>query len=140
MPKWSGYHVKSDGRAYFRPYIPNDLKAILGVYPMVNLGMKASRQAERLALMHFIAFEGVIEDKRREIAEEARKPRKRSLSDYTEVEVQAFAVETAQGLNREQHADNSASPSKISLRQKRKLRLLAASEGRSPNWPTWWPQ
>jgi hypothetical protein len=59
MPKWSGYHVKSDGRVYFRPHIPNDLKAILGTYPMVNLGMRASRQAERLALMHYIAFEGV---------------------------------------------------------------------------------
>lgn len=105
MPKWSGYHVKSDGRAYFRPYIPSDLKAVLGVYPMVNLGMKASRQAERLALMHYIAFEGVIEDKRKELAAEARKPRKRALSEYTEAEVQAFAVETAQGLNREQHAD-----------------------------------
>lgn len=105
MPKWSGYHVKSDGRAYFRPYIPNDIKAILGSYPMVNLGMKASRQAERLALMHYIAFEGLIEDKRRELAEDARKPRKRALSEYTEAEVQAFALETAQGLNREQHAD-----------------------------------
>lgn len=105
MPKWSGYHVKSDGRAYFRPYIPSDLKAILGVYPMVNLGMKASRQAERLALMHYIAFEGVIEDKRRELAEEARRPRKRALSEYTVAEVQAFALETAQGLNREQYHD-----------------------------------
>lgn len=105
MPKWSGYHVKSDGRAYFRPYIPNDLKAIMGSYPMVNLGMKASRQAERLALMHYIAFEGVIEDKRREVAEEARRPRPRALSEYTEGEIQSFALETAQGLNREQHAD-----------------------------------
>jgi integrase len=105
MPKWSGYHVKSDGRAYFRPYIPSDLKDHLGSYPMVNLGMKASRQAERLALMHFIAFEGLIEDKRRELAEEARRPRPRALSQYTEEEVRAFALETAQGLNREQHAD-----------------------------------
>ncbi len=105
MPKWSGYHVKSDGRAYFRPYIPTDLKAVLGPYPMVNLGMKASRQAERLALMHYIAFEGVVEDKRRELAEEARRPRKRALSEYTVAEVQAFALETAQGLNREQHED-----------------------------------
>lgn len=105
MPKWSGYHVKSDGRAYFRPYVPLDLKDHLGSYPMVNLGMKASRQAERLALMHYIAFEGLIEDKRRELAEAARKPRPRALSEYTEEEVRAFALETAQGLNREQHAD-----------------------------------
>ncbi|WP_421955646.1 hypothetical protein [Polaromonas sp.] len=72
---------------------------------MVNLGMKKSRQAERLALMHFIAFEGLIEDKRRELAEAARKPRPRALSEYSEEEVRAFALETAQGLNREQHAD-----------------------------------
>ncbi len=105
MPKWSGYHVKSDGRAYFRPYIPSDLKASMGTYPMVNLGMKASRQAERLALMHYIAFEGVIEDRRREMAAEANRPRKRALSEYSEEEVRSFALETAQGLNREQYAD-----------------------------------
>lgn len=110
---WAGHRISKKQNASSRPtkrgYTEAELlrllEGILCVYPMVNLGMKASRQAERLALMHFIAFEGVIGDKRREIAEEARKPRKRSLSDYTEVEVQAFAVETAQGLNREQHAD-----------------------------------
>nr|WP_315471844.1 hypothetical protein [uncultured Rhodoferax sp.] len=64
MPDWSRYHVKTDGRAYFRFYIPEDLKGIIGPFPMVNLRMKASRQAERLALMHYIAFEGVIEEAR----------------------------------------------------------------------------
>ncbi|MBQ0919089.1 hypothetical protein KBW71_11635 [Hydrogenophaga aromaticivorans] len=75
MPAWRGYHTKTDGRAYFRFYIPTDLKDHLGPYPMVNLGLKKSKAAERLALMHYIAFQGLVADKRRELAEEALKPR-----------------------------------------------------------------
>lgn len=103
MPAWRGYHVKTDGRAYFRFYIPKDLKEHLGPFPSVNLGMKASKAAERLALMHYIAFQGLIEDKRKELAGEALKPRPKALSEYTEDERIAFASQIAQGFNREQH-------------------------------------
>ena len=103
MPEWRGYHVKTDGRAYFRPYIPQDVKAHLGAYPSVNLGMKASKAAERLALMHYIAFQGLIDDKRKELAEGALRPRPRPLSEYQEEELVAFATQLAQGPNREQH-------------------------------------
>jgi len=54
MPDWSGYHVKTDGRAYFRFYIPEDLKGVIGPFPMVNLRMKASREAERLHAQVFV--------------------------------------------------------------------------------------
>lgn len=104
MPNWAGYHVKTDGRTYFRPYIPKDLKEHLGPMPMVNLRMKASREAERLALSHYIAHETLIAEKRREIAEEALKPRPVPLSEYTPEAMQRFAVQMAQGFNREQHA------------------------------------
>lgn len=103
MPEWRGYHTKTDGRAYFRFYIPTDLKDHLGPYPMVNLGLKKSKAAERLALMHYIAFQGLIADKRRELAEEALKPRPMPLSEYTEEQRIAFATQLAQGFNREQH-------------------------------------
>jgi len=104
MPDWSGYHVKTDGRAYFRFYIPEDLKGVIGPFPMVNLRMKASREAERLALMHFIAFEGVIEDARQRVKAEALKPRPVPLSDFSEESIRDFAVQVAQARNREQHA------------------------------------
>jgi integrase len=104
MPAWSGYHVKSDGRAYFRPYVPKDLKPIIGSYPMVNLGIKASKQAERLALMHYIGFELMLEERRKELAEQALKPRPLPLSDYTDEDRQRFATQLAQGFNRTQHA------------------------------------
>lgn len=103
MPAWRGYHVKTDGRAYFRPYIPKDLKDHLGPYPSVNLGMKKSKEAERLALMHYIAFQGLIEDKRKELAEKAVKPRPKPLSEYTEDERVSFVSQLAKGFNREQH-------------------------------------
>ncbi|HAX21613.1 MAG TPA: hypothetical protein DCY64_15205 [Hydrogenophaga sp.] len=103
MPAWRGYHTKTDGRAYFRFYIPTDLKDHLGPYPMVNLGLKKSKAAERLALMHYIAFQGLIEDKRAELAAEALKPRPHPLSEYTEEQRGAFATQLAQGFNREQH-------------------------------------
>lgn len=103
MPEWRGYHTKTDGRAYFRFYIPTDLKDHLGPYPMVNLGLKKSKAAERLALMHYIAFQGLIADKRRELAEEALKPRPMPLSEYTEEQRVEFATKIAQGFNREQH-------------------------------------
>jgi hypothetical protein len=79
MPEWTGYHVKTDGRAYFRPYIPKELKAIVGPLPMVNLGLKASRAAERLALSHYIAHEALLADKRQELLEATRRPRKMPL-------------------------------------------------------------
>lgn len=52
MPKWSGYHVKTDGRTYFRLRVPKDLHSHFGgQWPTVNLGMKACRDAERLSAM-----------------------------------------------------------------------------------------
>ncbi|WP_341914635.1 hypothetical protein [Polaromonas sp. YR568] len=104
MPGWTGYHVKTDGRAYFRPYIPKELKAILGPLPMVNLGVKASRAAERLALSHYIAHEALLADTRQELLEAARRPRKKPLGDYTGEDLQGFATQLAQGFNRVQHA------------------------------------
>ena len=103
MPKWAGYHVKTDGRAYFRPYIPKDLKDLLGPLPMVNLGVKAGRDAERLALSHYIAHEAVIAAKRRELLEAAVRPRPVPLSEYAPEAIQRFALELAQGFNRTQH-------------------------------------
>lgn len=104
MPGWTGYHVKTDGRAYFRPYIPKELKAVLGPLPMVNLGVKASRAAERLALSHYIAHEALLADTRQELLEAARRPHKKPLGDYTGEELQGFATQLAQGFNRVQHA------------------------------------
>lgn len=105
MPKWSGYHKKTDGRTYFRLRIPGDLKPYFGEWwPTVNLGMKASREAERLALMHYIAVQGVFEDKRRELAAEALRPRPLSLSERPEQDLQGLAVTTAQHFNRKQYA------------------------------------
>jgi hypothetical protein len=104
MPDWSGCHVKTDGRAYFRFYILEDLKDVIGPFPMVNLRMKASREAERLALMHFIALQGVIEDARQKIKSEALKPRPVPLSDFSEESIRDFAVRVAQACNREQYA------------------------------------
>lgn len=105
MPKWSGYHVKTDGRAYFRLRVPKDLHAHFGTqWPLVNLGMKASREAERMALMHYIAVQGLFEEKRRELAEEARRPRPVPLSERTEADLQVLAVKIAQGFNRTQYA------------------------------------
>lgn len=104
MPGWTGYHVKTDGRAYFRPYIPNELKAILGPLPMVNLGLKDSRAAERLALSHYIAHETLLEETRQELLKAASRPRKMPLGEYTEEGIQAFALHLAQGFNRVQHA------------------------------------
>lgn len=38
MPQWSGYHVKTDGRAYFRLRVPKDLHPYFGTHwPLVNL-------------------------------------------------------------------------------------------------------
>jgi integrase len=71
---------------------------------MVNLRMKASREAERLALSHWIAHEALIEGKRRELAEAAHRPRPVALSEYSHEAIQRFARELAQGLNRTQHA------------------------------------
>lgn len=102
MPEWTGYHVKEDGRAYFRPYIPRDVKHILGAMPSVNLKMKASREAERLALMHYVAIQGLIEDARKQLAEEQAKPAPMALAAYTDDELRALAKQMAQGLNREQ--------------------------------------
>jgi len=104
MPEWTGYHVKTDGRAYFRPYIPKDLKDALGPLPMINLRMKASRQAERLALSHYIAHETLIAEKRQELLEATLRPRPDPLSDFTPQRLQQFATELAQGFNRVQHA------------------------------------
>lgn len=104
MPKWSGYHVKTDGRAYFRLRVPKDLHPYFGEHwPTVNLDLKASREAERLALMHYIAVQGVFADKRRELAEEALKPRPVPLSERSEGDLQALAVRIAQGFNRSQY-------------------------------------
>jgi integrase len=103
MPAWRGYHTKTDGRAYFRFYIPTDLKDHLGPFPMVNLGLKKSKAAERLALMHYIAFQGLIADKRGELAAESLRPRPRPLGEYSEEDRVAFAVQLAQGFNREEH-------------------------------------
>ncbi len=103
MPEWTGYHVKTDGRAYFRPIIPKDLKAVVGPLPMINLRMKASREAERLALSHYIAHEAFLAEKRKEVAEAALR-RPVSLSDFTPERLQKFALELAQGFNRTQHA------------------------------------
>ncbi|AVO35325.1 hypothetical protein C6570_14630 [Ottowia oryzae] len=104
MPAWSGYHVKSDGRAYFRPYVPKDLRPIIGPQPMVNLGMKASKEAERLALIHYIAFESMLSKRREELAAEAARPRPIPLGEMSEESRQSFAVQLAQGFNRTQHA------------------------------------
>lgn len=105
MPQWSGYHVKTDGRAYFRLRVPKDLHDHFGTqWPTVNLGMKAGREAERMALMHYIAVQGLFEEKRRELAEEARRPRPVPLSERTEADLQALAVKIAQGFNRTQYA------------------------------------
>lgn len=105
MPQWSGYHVKTDGRAYFRLRVPKDLHDHFGTqWPTVNLGMKAGREAERMALMHYIAVQGLFEEKRRELAEEARRPRPVPLSERTESDLQALAVKIAQGFNRTQYA------------------------------------
>lgn len=105
MPQWSGYHVKTDGRAYFRLRVPKDLHPHFGQqWPTVNLGMKAGREAERMALMHYIAVQGLFEEKRRELAEEARRPRPVPLSERTDADLQTLAVKIAQGLNRTQYA------------------------------------
>lgn len=105
MPQWSGYHVKTDGRAYFRLRVPKELHAHFGEHwPTVNLGMKAGRVAERLALMHYIAVQGVFEDKRRELAEDALRPRPAPLSEHSEEHMKALAVQVAQGFNRTQYA------------------------------------
>lgn len=49
MPQWSGYHVKTDGRAYFRLRVPKDLHPYFGTqWPQVNLGMQEGREAERM--------------------------------------------------------------------------------------------
>ena len=104
MPEWSGYHVKSDGRAYFLPYTPKDLRDAIGPLPMVNLRMKASRSAERLALSHYIAHEALLEAKRQELREAGRKPRKVPLSEWAAESLADFALQLAQGFNRVQHA------------------------------------
>lgn len=105
MPKWSGYHVKTDGRAYFRLRVPKDLQPHFGEHwPTVNLGMKEGREAERLALMHYIAVQGVFADKRREIAEEALRPRPMPLSQRTGENTRHLAIQIAQGFNRTQYA------------------------------------
>lgn len=105
MPQWSGYHVKTDGRAYFRLRVPKDLHAHFGEHwPTVNLGMKAGRVAERLALMHYIAVQGVFEDKRRELEEEAMRPRPAPLGEHSEGHMKALAVQIAQSFNRTQYA------------------------------------
>ncbi|MBT3069236.1 hypothetical protein, partial [Rhodoferax sp. U11-2br] len=105
MPKWSGYHVKTDGRAYFRLRVPKDLHHQFGEqWPTVNLGLKAGREAERLALMHYIAVQGVFEDRRRELAEEAMRPRPRPLSERTEDDMRGLAKHIAQSFNRAQYA------------------------------------
>lgn len=102
--KGFGYHVKTDGRAYFRGYVPKDLKEVMGPVRAVNLGMKASREAQRLALGHFIAHQQRIDDLRKQAAEEAARPRPVPLSDYTAEDRQKFATQLAQGFNRTQHA------------------------------------
>ncbi len=105
MPKWSGYHVKTDGRTYFRLRVPKDLHPHFGVqWPVVNLKMKAGRDAERMALMHYIAVQGMFADKRRELAEEAMRPRPQPLSERTEADLRELAVNIAQGFNRTQYA------------------------------------
>lgn len=105
MPQWSGYHVKTDGRAYFRLRVPKELHPYFGTqWPTVNLGLKAGREAERMALMHYIAVQGVFADKRRELTEEALKPRPVPLSERTEEDLQALAVTIAQKFNRSQYA------------------------------------
>lgn len=71
---------------------------------MVNLHMKDSRAAERLALMHAVAFESLIEDKRKEIAAEALKPRPKPLAEYSDEEMVRLAKDLSQGFNRAQHA------------------------------------
>lgn len=104
MPEWTGYHVKTDGRAYFRPYIPKDLKYALGPLPMVNLRMRGSREAERLALSHYIAHESLLATKRQEILTASLRPRPLALCEYTPERIRKFAAELAQGFNRTQHA------------------------------------
>lgn len=105
MPKWSGYHVKTDGRTYFRLRVPKDLHSHFGAqWPTVNLGLKAGREAERLALMHYIAVQGVFADKRRDLAEEANRPRPRPLRERTEDEMRSLAIQIAQSFNRTQYA------------------------------------
>lgn len=54
--------------------------------------------------MHYIAFEGLIEDKRRELAAEALKPRPKPLSDFTPEAIRGFATQLAKGFNRTQYA------------------------------------
>jgi hypothetical protein len=105
MPKWSGYHVKTDGRAYFRLRVPKDLHSEFGPqWPIVNLGLKAGREAERLALMHYIAVQRVFAETRRELAEEALRPRPRPLSERNEEDMRGLAKQIAEGFNRVQHA------------------------------------
>lgn len=105
MPQWSGYHVKTDGRAYFRLRVPKDLHPHFGQqWATVNLGLKAGREAERLALMHYIAVQGVFAEKRKELAEEASRPRQRPLSERAEEDVKSFAAQIAQAFNRSQYA------------------------------------
>lgn len=105
MPQWSGYHIKTDGRTYFRLRVPKDLHPHFGEHwPTVNLGMKAGRDAERLALMHYIAVQGIFADKRRELAEEATRPRPQPLSERTNDALKALAANIAKGFNRMQYA------------------------------------
>ena len=99
-----GYHVKTDGRAYFRPSIPRDLQPHLGVtYPSVNLGLKAGHAAERLALMHYIAFTGMLEDVRQEVAGGSFRGRPLMLSMWSAEDIKALAVRWAQDQNRKQY-------------------------------------
>lgn len=105
MPKWSGYHVKTDGRTYFRLRVPKDLHPHFGgQWPTVNLGMKACRDAERLALMHYIAVQGIFADKRREIAEQAMRPCPLPLNERPEGALRQLATDIAKGFNRTQYA------------------------------------
>lgn len=135
MPKWSGYHVKTDGRAYFRLRVPKDLQPHFGEHwPTVNLGMKSCREAERLALMHYIAVQGVFDDKRREIAKDALRPRPIPLSQRTDEDMERFAVQLAQGFSRTQHAalQNGAPRSEIESLHEVLVRL--SSDVLSARW------
>lgn len=98
-----GYHVKTDGRAYFRPSVPKDLLPHLGTYPSVNLGLKAGRAAERLSLMHYIAFTGMLEGVREEIAGGTFRGRPLMLSMWSADDIGALAVRWAQDQNRKQY-------------------------------------
>lgn len=98
-----GYHVKTDGRAYFRPSVPKDLAPHLGSYPSVNLGLKAGRAAERLSLMHYIAFTGMLDEVRQEIAGGIFRGRPLMLSMWTAEDIKALAVRWAQDQNRRQY-------------------------------------